>query len=112
MGLTSILLVSSAHCPTCAQFKPSYMKLERKIKNLCNLYVVEAEHVGGRHALREGFAKHLESRYNGYPSLFILAIGDVKEIPYEIMWNKKLNRFDTSGIAVYVKEYLFERRLL
>jgi len=88
------------------------MKLEEKIKNFCILYVIEAEDVGGRGVLREGFAKHLGKRYEGFPSLFIIGNGDVQEIPYETMWSKKLKRFDTEDIVTYIKKYLLERKLL
>ena len=88
------------------------MKLEEKIKNFCILYVIEAEDVGGRRVLREGFTKHLGKRYEGFPSLFIIGNGDVQEIPYETMWSKKLKRFDTEEIVIYIKKYLFERELL
>jgi len=112
MGLTSLLLVSSLGCGTCSHFKPIYVKLEEKIKNFCSLYIAEAEHMGGRHALREGFAKHLGKRYDGFPSLFIVANGTVREVPYDIMWSKKLNHFDVAEIAAYIEKYLLERKLL
>tara|TARA_Y100000034_G_C6738743_1_gene327671 strand:- start:9 stop:275 length:267 start_codon:yes stop_codon:yes gene_type:complete len=88
------------------------MELEEKINNFCSLYVIEAEHVGGRHILRNAFTKLLGKHYDGYPSLFILANGAAQEIPYETMWSKKLNRFDTAGITAHIKKYLLERKLV
>ena len=112
IGLTSVLLVSSTGCGTCTGFKPTYVELEQKINNFCTLYIIEAESVGGRRVLREGFEKHLGKRYDGFPSLFVIGSGDVREIPYETIWSKELKRFDTEGITTYIKKYLFERGLL
>jgi len=106
----AILLIVSLECDVCAFFKPVYKKLQERLKDCCEFYIIEAESTGGRGILSHGFKKEFGCNYRGYPSLFIVTPDDAHEIPYQtVVWNAGLRRFDDKRIAQHVREYLLQR---